>query len=226
LNNAKIKLFTDYTFTRLLSIKNNNMKKLLIISSFLLFSITLFAQPKEGKYAIGTLFGSFNSSINSFFDASTNIGYTIVKQNNIEDEKLFSINLAPHISMMVSKNWMLTGELSINNLSGNDINYSGIGLGGSTRYYFTTKRKFVPFLTLGAAFQYHKYREFYSDNSKSYIIKSGVGCSYFLAENVSLDALFQYSRRFYKFTNEADVNYVSNIGFNFGFTVFFGGKNK
>lgn len=196
------------------------MKNFFFILLFSFFSIQLFAQPKEGQWVIGTMFNSFNNSINSLFESSTNFGYTQIDN----DTKLFAINLAPNISKMITDKWMLSGDLSISNLSGKDTKYTGVGLGGSTRYYLKLK-KFSPYLTFGTGYQIHSIKFFDSRNSKSFVIKAGIGGSYFINENASIDAVLHYVR----VNNNSSFirdnsNNVSNIGFNFGFSIFFGGK--
>ena len=197
------------------------MKNFFFILLFSFFSIQLFAQPKEGQWVLGTDIGVFNNSISSYFESTTNLGITYV-----DGERIFSINLSPRIGKMLTKNWQLIGELNLSNISNKELSINGIGLGIGTKY-FMKQNKFSPYLSFatGVGAQFFKSDFAMSQNNKLFSLRGGVGCMYFITESAAVDAVLQY-RYLTSNSNDGFVDYqkITNFGFNFGFSIFFGGK--
>lgn len=194
------------------------LKRILWILLILINSFTLFGQSNSYNWCFGNMLGSFGLFNND-------VSITSFNYNSIKGHKYFDISLNPNFRFKATKSLYIGYELLFlyhKNFNNHEYNNGKFGLSSNIRYYLNQK-KLSYFLTTGFGIIYNTLNFQNSESfNNAFIIKSGLGASYFVTKNISID-----SELFHKYQSAAiGIVYIheNNIGFNFGFSIFFGGK--
>jgi hypothetical protein len=167
------------------------MKKILLLSAFVISVQLLNAQTDKGDWMIGgnLAFNTAKNSANVAFD--------------------------PQVGYFFLKNLVLGAQLTVDYTEQGSIHITDLGAGPYVRYYFG-ETKARPFFTGDMSFINSRIKtETTSINSQAFQYFLGGGASFFINENVAVDGILGY--RHSKYKNEDGTG---GLSFKVGFQVF------
>lgn len=183
------------------------MKKI-IFYLFLFYGISTHvnAQIQKGTKTIG---GQI-----SFSSTSVSSTATIGSSSRTESESQTNLSLAPIGGIMITDNIMVGTEVKLVVLGSSSGSGSGIGLLPFGRYYYPAGEKFYIFGELALGFGSVKGGSSSTSFSEWHI---GPGASYFLKDNVAIEAALNFNSLKYKDSSLANNSTTLHIGLQFYF---------
>jgi len=172
------------------------MKRILLTALIALVAGFASAQTEKGGWMVG-------ASV-----ANLNYGLT---------DKDFSLDLTPQAGYFISDNVALGGQLLLSVYSPKDgESLTSWGIAPFVRGYFggTEKGKFFGQGNVGVAGS-----SFDDETTTAFALGATAGYAYFITRNVSLETGLGYS-----YSKAKDFDGSSNLGLNFGFQIYLGGK--
>lgn len=165
---------------------------------FLTISLYSFAQVQKGDRLIG---GTAALRLD-FNDAGSD---------------LFSLSLNPNYAKFVSDNFAVGGAVGLTFIKLGDINSTNINLLPMVRYYFNNSNESnIFFLEAKAGLAFI---DVGSASESAFQFSVGPGIAFFIADNVSIDAILAYSRIGGAFDQ-------AGVALNFGFQVYLNSSNN
>ncbi len=187
------------------------MKKLnvLFICGLMMLTQITLAQTSQGNLMLG---------------GTGNIGLQDIGNDN-GGGSTFGISIAPNVGYFVIDNLAVGGSLGLGFASNDAGNVSVFSFIPFARYYFNiTDSKIKPFATAGAGYSRTKSNPDVGTESTAsgFVFFIGPGATYFLNENVGIDAILQFTRN--SITSEfggfeTDIN-SSDLSLQIGFQIF------
>ncbi|WP_291780976.1 hypothetical protein [Cecembia sp.] len=209
------------------------MKKLKILSFFLLISFSVHSQTEKGRMLLGagTHIGFSNGvgMMDMYFSNSTRE----FADGSSEKSSSYNIFFAPKVGYFLTDNLAAGIDLAFGwgsreiflNAFAFEANNSLFGAGPFVRYYLP-KGKILPFAEVNSIFGNQRTRTDMAGDTESNTgitnIGGGLGLALLLGERSSFDLLLNYSSNRANFESDGFYTRQNTIGIKFGYTIFLG----
>ncbi|MTI40126.1 outer membrane beta-barrel protein [Fulvivirga lutimaris] len=199
-----------------------NFTTALFINFLMSVSIVSFGQTEKGNMLLG---------------GGIDLGSTTYRYDNFEDQKVFSLNINPGLSYLLTDNVALgiILPISFSNQTQNglaDRKSQSLAFGPKLRYYIPFDRWAV-FPEIEYTMGIGQFDTFIFDTTAGGLILSnekystsnlsiGAGLTYFLSQSIAVESILSYNKSYTNYDSDglSDLE-TTSIGFGVGFQIYF-----